>query len=749
MSASAQRRSDAVTIPQLLSFFELIVYAGLILAAAAGPLDGLYATQPWAVGVFGTAFIAIIALFIGYGRSRPGILLAPRSVLILTLFATLAVHTTTAYDLPAAYPFTTLHILFYAVLIVFGAAGSIPLFSAAFCFIIIGELIPVGRYLFSNIESEGVFQTLGWQLGKMLPVFGLMGSAGLLGLFMAPFRVVVKKVDAAESPMKKTGKNRSREELAPAIPPPQESVSMDYDPSKSGVYSIDEGEFRKMRDLTVSDELRSLVYFMYKNFGAFSALCFIYDPQQRVFTINACESRGGVNIKTNARIPAGSGVVGNIAVDGRTFMSGDIMQYNTTLGYYSQPESIYSILAVPIISYDEHHRPKELLGALVIDSKDKLAFRDNHKDTLNRFAMIAAALITNIRGRLYQQRAAEQFQVFYEAGRHFVNVHKADDVLDTLFRMITDIAPFTRVVEIECHAETGMYTIRKIAGNPGEIKEGMTFPLNDGLYSTAMKNRNIIYFPNYEVQRSAEAKPYYRFIPEEPLNPDTRSFIILPLSAEDESYARCLISVENATPNMYQGEAGKVLATLVSNASVAYQKALLYQKMELLATTDGLTLLFNHRTFQENLHREIIRAHRYQHPLSLLLLDIDHFKKFNDTYGHQIGDLVLQEVANCLRKVVREHDIAARYGGEEFVVIIPETASVPAASIADRIRKTIETHAVFVEGTELHVSVSIGCATIPEHAGTQAELIEKADKAMYVSKKNGRNQVTIYDKTMG
>ncbi len=767
MTANSKPQGGTITIPSLIEFIELVIYAILTLAAAAGPLDGLvawhsmnlpYIGQVQNIGqvqmqvpLFGLVFAVAVALFVYIGRRRPEIIHQPRWAMLFTLYVTAVVHASTAYDLPAKYPFSPLCSLFYAVLIIFGATGRAKIYITVFILMLIGELIPVGRFFFTNLQSQpdGIFQSVSYQLGEMLPSFFLMGASGLCTLFMAPFRVIVKKVETSEK--QGPAAKKATRETGMFTVDRGETASMDYDPNKSGVYSIDEGEFQKMRDLTVSDELRSLVYFMYKNFSVHSAICFIYDAQQRVFTINSAETHSPGSIKSNVRIPAGRGVVGNIAVEGRSFVSGDIMQYNVGLGYYSQPESIYSILAVPIINYDEHHQPKELLGALVVDSKDKLAFRDNHRDTMNRFALIAAALITNIRGRLYQQRAAGQFQIFYEAGRHFVDVHKAEDVLDTLFSMIISVTPFTRVVQIESHAETGMYTLRKIAGNPAELKEGMTFPMNEGLYSTALKTRNIVYFANYEAQKAhPTGQSLYRFMPEEPPNPDIRSFMIIPLVAGGEdATASCLISVENATPNMYQSEAGKIIATLVSNAAVAYQKALLYHKMELLATTDGLTGLCNHRTFQENLHKEIIRAHRYQHPLSLLLLDIDHFKKFNDTYGHQIGDLVLQEVANCLRKVVREHDIAARYGGEEFVVIIPETASAAAASIADRIRKTIETHAVFTEGKELTITVSIGCATIPEHAGLQAELIEKSDKAMYFSKKNGRNRVTIYSKEMG
>jgi diguanylate cyclase (GGDEF)-like protein len=175
---------------------------------------------------------------------------------------------------------------------------------------------------------------------------------------------------------------------------------------------------------------------------------------------------------------------------------------------------------------------------------------------------------------------------------------------------------------------------------------------------------------------------------------------------------------------------------------------MLYQKMVRLATTDGLTGLTNHRTFQENLAREVHRACRYGRPLSLVLMDIDHFKKFNDTYGHPVGDLVLREIAGCIRRSLRVNDLPARYGGEEFAVIVPETDREGVIITAERIRTTIEAHRITTDSLTLQVTVSLGCATLPVHADTPSALIDCADKALYHSKETGRNRVTVFGRKM-
>ncbi len=159
--------------------------------------------------------------------------------------------------------------------------------------------------------------------------------------------------------------------------------------------------------------------------------------------------------------------------------------------------------------------------------------------------------------------------------------------------------------------------------------------------------------------------------------------------------------------------------------------------LQALATTDGLTHLSNRRAFQEKLTDEVERAARYGTPLSLLLLDIDHFKQFNDTFGHPAGDRVLLSVAVLLEATARSTDFVARYGGEEFVVLLPNTDEYGAEVLADRFRSAIENAA----WGQRSITVSVGVSTLVAPEGDGTALIEQADAALYVSKKNGRNCV--------
>ena len=163
------------------------------------------------------------------------------------------------------------------------------------------------------------------------------------------------------------------------------------------------------------------------------------------------------------------------------------------------------------------------------------------------------------------------------------------------------------------------------------------------------------------------------------------------------------------------------------------------------AAVDGLTNLFNHDYFQNMLRQELAGVVRFGREMSLLLLDIDHFKQFNDTWGHQIGDQVLREVADLIRNNSRENDTAARYGGEEMVVILPGAARDEAAMVAERIRRAIEQHQVRVDDEVLSVTVSLGLATAGPAESDPEKLIKRADTALYKSKANGRNQLTLAD----
>ena len=169
------------------------------------------------------------------------------------------------------------------------------------------------------------------------------------------------------------------------------------------------------------------------------------------------------------------------------------------------------------------------------------------------------------------------------------------------------------------------------------------------------------------------------------------------------------------------------------------------RQLQELANRDGLTGLYNHRFFQEVVHRDFQKAVRYHENISCIIFDIDHFKKFNDTYGHQTGDMVLNTLGNLISEIMRDTDLSARYGGEEFALILYHTDNKDVNIFAERLRIAVEEKKFKKDNLALRVTISIGVASYPHDGISDAnKLIECADKALYRAKESGRNRVMSY-----
>ncbi len=227
---------------------------------------------------------------------------------------------------------------------------------------------------------------------------------------------------------------------------------------------------------------------------------------------------------------------------------------------------------------------------------------------------------------------------------------------------------------------------------------------------------------------------------------NTNELLIMPLKAEDK--VNGLIVVDNLfSQKPITGDDLKIFMMLANQAALAIENSRLYEMVVHKSHTDSLTNLWNHGFFQHTLKLEIEKAKQSNTPLSLMIIDIDDFKKLNDNFGHQNGDIVLQELANVLKDSSREIDYVCRYGGEEFSIILTQTGKEQAYVISERIRERIAqyTFPKISLFENLKVSVSIGLATFPLDATIKEDLIAKADKAMYIAKFSGKNRTCAAD----
>ncbi len=225
-------------------------------------------------------------------------------------------------------------------------------------------------------------------------------------------------------------------------------------------------------------------------------------------------------------------------------------------------------------------------------------------------------------------------------------------------------------------------------------------------------------------------------------NLSIKSFIFLPFLVQDRVIG--FLCSYSSREDFIDQEKFSNFQVFCNQISIGLQKALLYEKVQKLSITDGLTKLYSHRYFKQRLEEELVLANRYSSQLSLLILDIDHFKHYNDNFGHVAGDHVLMEVARILREQSDMTHIVARYGGEEMVVVAPETTKEQAMEVAEKIRKTVESYSFTVGKETTNVTVSIGVATFPQDSQTSLDLISKSDKALYAAKARGRNRIVAY-----
>lgn len=208
-------------------------------------------------------------------------------------------------------------------------------------------------------------------------------------------------------------------------------------------------------------------------------------------------------------------------------------------------------------------------------------------------------------------------------------------------------------------------------------------------------------------------------------------------------------SIETAVESMQAGASDFVTKPVESSVlDIRIQKAIEYAHTKRLANTDGLTGLYNYRSFQERLEQEVERANRYRRALSLIMIDIDYFKRYNDTYGHPQGDSILVEVALALRQLSRTSDIVARYGGEEFAMILPETDLANAEALGQRLREYVENRLSTreVQLPDQALTISVGIASHLEGSPKET-LVETADAALYQAKRGGRNRVVVWQPT--
>lgn len=396
------------------------------------------------------------------------------------------------------------------------------------------------------------------------------------------------------------------------------------------------------------------------------------------------------------------------------------------LGYASAKEA-GSSLCVPVLDGNVS------LGVIEAVSKKESTFGEREKDIVVSFAFQIGEMLRKARTYIEVERFAKGFKSLHEASRMLSTSLKVEEIADTLVELVFGMVQPSAV---------GFFIPDKgelrIIAKKGFEPEDESFYTKGTYFDLIVKNKHPLHFSNIEGKQGV-----YPFG-----TANTKTFLGIPiLSPENDVLG--IVALTSAEPSAISAFYGHFLNMVADQAALFITNARLHKEVERLAVTDGLTGLYNHRHFQERLSEEFQRIERIPQSLSMILIDLDHFKKINDIYGHPAGDVVLKGLASILKKTLRGIDIIARYGGEEFAAVLLNTESKGAYKIAERLRIKVMHTPFFAGENKLLLTLSIGIATYPHDAVTKEELISRTDQALYYAKKNGRNQVYIWKDIAG
>jgi diguanylate cyclase (GGDEF)-like protein len=435
------------------------------------------------------------------------------------------------------------------------------------------------------------------------------------------------------------------------------------------------------------------------------------------------------------RLPS-AGVLGAVLRDRQPLIVGATKPGQ--IPYYAGTRAGLALVAVPILE------GPHLRGILAADRD--AAFTEADRDLLVDAGGEVLRVVQAEQVFRAVERAKYEHERFYQATALLGRALTPEQVMETAFDACAAIVDFDVAVIALYEKDRSRHrvaAVRITEHGEGLVDraqlDGLEFKDNAGLASMVVKNRH--YLPSggrNDDAREVSAPIYTRKVKLD----DAKSLLVLPLLSADEAIGTLTLLAR--AEKRFGKDVREMLAVIANQVAVSLQNGFLYKKMETMATTDGLTGLTNHRSFQSRFEDLLQRAQRHGHKVALLLCDIDHFKNVNDNYGHPIGDEVLRRVAKVLQEVPRKIDVPARYGGEEFAVLLDNVDVTQAKAVAERIRSEIAKTVVETEKGPLSVTESIGVAAFPDDGKDRATLIERADLALYHAKHTGRNRVITW-----
>ncbi len=403
---------------------------------------------------------------------------------------------------------------------------------------------------------------------------------------------------------------------------------------------------------------------------------------------------------------------------------------STRLPYYHGASPVGSACAVPIFERGD------LRGLLVADRHADETFSARDEELLVLAAKHAVRVVTNERVFLALERAKAEQGKLYRASEALGGAMSEAAVLEAAVMSAREIAAFDFSAVTLYEKKAGIHEIHAVSGDGTDPLLGARFAHNTGLVSMVVENKHPLPYKG-ELEEKRQVVFHPRLLP-----PPVASVLVLPLVVHDRPLGTLVLGARRK--GAFGDAVRPTLEVLARHVAVSLANARMVKKLEDLATTDGLTGLLNKRALLESAKEKLASATRFGRKVSVVVTDIDFFKKVNDNYGHDVGDQVIKGLGDILRRVKRTTDLVARFGGEEFVALCEETDEKGAMLFAERIREELEKTVFPTSKGPLSVTCSLGVATFPEAGRDWDTVFKAADEALYASKHGGRNRSTAH-----
>lgn len=483
-------------------------------------------------------------------------------------------------------------------------------------------------------------------------------------------------------------------------------------------------------DLELRPMLQRITDTLMQKFSWPFVACASVNLEQGIFVCEALSTRLPSAVNVGYARPLGTGIVGEVALKGEPILLDDV---HATENYVETMQGACSELCVPV------RHGGRIVAILNLESTEPGAFHDQLPLLQTVAEQIAGAINC---ARLYGevQRRARLLEMVSEVSKAALEAGELSPLLDGIVRYVQHQFSLSLVsillvnpdrTEFELAARQGILELR--------VDQGARWPLGTGIVGRALR------LGEPQLALDVRSDPDYV-----PLHDAVTSEFVLPIRFHDQTLG--VFDLESTTPDSFSDENCVVfktfadqLAGAIHMAAINRQLEAANQRLQRLSSIDGLTGIANRRQLDETLETEFRRAFRHDTPISVVMFDLDEFKRFNDAYGHQAGDECLRQVAATLRDGLRRAgDLVARYGGEEFAAVLPESDLRGALLYAEAARAAVQNLSIFHGHSQVAevVTLSVGVAGAqPRRGGTPNELIARADQALYAAKRRGKNRV--------